>query len=91
MAELTTGYATALKNLDACVALLKVAVSPTTIGFTAFTILAREGLEAIVILAALLAGLRGAENLRIRHSIVKGALLGVAASGLTFWLSQTSF
>jgi high-affinity iron transporter len=89
MAELTTGYATALKNLDACVALLKVAVSPTTIGFTAFTILAREGLEAIVILAALLAGLRGAENLRIRHSIVKGALLGVAASGLTFWLSQT--
>ena len=29
------------------------------------------------------------ENLRIRHGIVKGALLGVAASGLTFWLSQT--
>ena len=70
-------------------ALLKVSLSPATIGFTTFTIIAREGLEAIVILAALLAGLRGAENLRIRHGIVKGALLGVAASGLTFWLSQT--
>jgi len=89
MEDLTTGYATTLKNLDECVALLKVAVSPATIGFTAFTILAREGLEAIVILAALLAGLRGAENLRSRHGIVKGAILGVVASGLTFWLSQT--
>ena len=87
--ELTAGYETVLKNLDECVALLKVAVSPATIGFTAFTILAREGLEAIVILAALLAGLRGAENLVIRRGIVRGAILGVAASGLTFWLSQT--
>jgi high-affinity iron transporter len=89
MDELTIGYENTLKNLDECVALLKVAVSPATIGFTAFTILAREGLEAIVILAALLAGLRGAENVRIRHGIVQGALLGVVASGLTFWLSQT--
>jgi high-affinity iron transporter len=89
MDELTTGYETTLKNLDQCVALLKVAVSPATIGFTAFTIVAREGLEAIVILAALLAGLRGDENRRIRGGIVQGALLGVVASGLTFWLSQT--
>ncbi|MEI9999764.1 MAG: FTR1 family protein [Verrucomicrobiota bacterium] len=87
--ELTAGYAQTLKNLDECVVLLKVAVSPATIGFTAFTILAREGLEAIVILAALLAGLRGAENARVRRGIVQGALLGIAASGLTFWLSQT--
>ena len=89
MDELTAGYERTLKNLDECVALLKVAVSPATISFTAFTILAREGLEAIVILTALLAGLRGAENLHIRHGIVKGAILGVVASGLTFWLSQT--
>ncbi len=89
MDQLTAGYERALKNLDECVALLKVAVSPATIGFTTFTILAREGLEAIVILAALLAGLRGAENLRTRRGIVQGALLGLVASGLTFWLSQT--
>jgi high-affinity iron transporter len=87
--ELTAGYERALKNLDECVALLKVSVSPATIGFTAFTILSREGLEAIVILAALLAGLRGAENIRTRRGIIRGALLGVALSGLTFWLSQT--
>jgi high-affinity iron transporter len=89
MDELTAGYARALKNLDECVALLKVSVSPATIGFTAFTILAREGLEAIVILAALLAGLRGAEHVRTRRGIVQGAVLGVLLSGLTFWLSQT--
>jgi high-affinity iron transporter len=87
--ELTAGYERALKNLDECVALLNVSVSPATIAFTTFTILAREGLEAIVILAALLAGLRGAENLRVRKGIVYGALLGLVASGLTFWLSQT--
>jgi high-affinity iron transporter len=87
--QLTAGYERALKNLDECVALLKVSVSPATIGFTAFTILAREGLEAIVILAALLAGLRGAENIRTRRGIVQGALLGLVLSGLTFWLSQT--
>jgi len=87
--ELTAGYERALKNLDECVALLKISVSPATIGFTAFTILSREGLEAIVILAALLAGLRGVENIRTRRGIIQGALLGVALSGLTFWLSQT--
>ena len=89
MDELSAGYARALKNLNDCVALLKVSVSPMTIGFTAFTILAREGLEAIVILAALLAGLRGAEHIATRRGIVQGALLGVILSGLTFWLSQT--
>jgi high-affinity iron transporter len=89
MSQLVPAYEATLKNLDACVAMLKVSLSPATIAFTTFTIIAREGLEAIVILAALLAGLRGAENLRVRHGIVKGALLGVAASGLTFWLSQT--
>ena len=72
MDELTAGYERALKNLDECVALLKVSVSPATIGFTAFTILAREGLEAIVILAALLAGLRGAEHVRTRRGIISG-------------------
>jgi high-affinity iron transporter len=87
--DLTAGYERALHNMDECVALLKVSVSPATIAFTTFTIIAREGLEAIVILAALLAGLRGAENLGVRRGIVQGALLGIVVSGLTFWLSQT--
>ena len=75
--------------MDACVAILKVAVSPATISFTAFTIIAREGLEAIVILAALLAGMRGDEQQGTRRWVSAGAWLAIAASGLTFWLSKT--
>lgn len=89
MEELTKGYETALKNMDECVAELKVAVSPTTVGFTAFTIIAREGMEAIIILTALLAGLRGEENRPIRRWVSGGALFGVFLSLITFWLSQT--
>ncbi len=87
--ELTVGYDRALKNMDACVAILKVAVSPATISFTAFTIIAREGLEAIVILAALLAGMRGVEQQGTRRWVSTGAWLAIAASGVTFWLSKT--
>jgi high-affinity iron transporter len=89
MEVLTKGYKTALENMDACVAVLKVAVSPATVGFTAFTIIAREGMEAIIILTALLAGLRGNENRATRRWVSSGALFGVALSLLTFWLSQT--
>ncbi len=87
--ELTAGYDRALKHMDACVSVLKVAVSPATIGFTAFTIIAREGMEAIVILAALLAGMRGVEQQGTRRWVSAGAWLAIAASGLTFWLSKT--
>ncbi len=89
VSELTAGYTRALKNMDDCVSILKVAVSPATIGFTAFTIIAREGLEAIVILAALLAGMRGPEKQETRRWVSAGAWLAIAASGLTFWLSKT--
>ena len=87
--QLTAGYDRALKNMDACVAILKVAISPATVSFTAFTIIAREGLEAIVILAALLAGMRGEEQRGTRRWVSSGAWLAIAASGLTFWLSKT--
>lgn len=87
--ELAAGYDRTLKKLDECVSILKVAVSPATIGFTAFTIIAREGLEAIVILAALLAGMRGEEQRSTRRWVSGGAWLAIAASGLTFWLSKT--
>jgi high-affinity iron transporter len=87
--ELTAGYDRALKNMDACVAILKVAISPATVSFTAFTIIAREGLEAIIILAALLAGMRGDEQRGTRRWVSSGAWLAILASGLTFWLSKT--
>ena len=87
--ELSAGYERTLQYLDQSVGLLRVSVSPATIGFTAFTILAREGLEAVIVLAALLAGLRGTENANTRRWITSGAWLALAASALTFWLSKT--
>ncbi|MGH8047594.1 MAG: FTR1 family iron permease, partial [Chthoniobacterales bacterium] len=82
-------YARALKLLDECVALLRVGLSPTTVALTAFTIVLREGLEAVVILAALLAGLRGVENARSRRQVGIGAWGAILASAITFILART--
>ncbi len=87
--ELTSGYERTLAALDESVGLLRVSVSPTTISFTTFSIVAREGLEAVIVLAALLAGLRGAQNKGTRRWISSGAWLALVASALTFWLSKT--
>ena len=89
MDQLEAAYERALANLAQCTELLKVAVSPATIGFTAFTIVAREGLEAIIILAALMAGLRGAEYASTRKGIAGGAWMGLFVTAITFWLSRT--
>jgi high-affinity iron transporter len=89
MDQLEAAYERALASLAQCTELLKVAVSPTTIGFTAFTIVAREGLEAIIILAALMAGLRGAEYAATRKGIASGAWMGLLVTAITFWLSRT--
>jgi high-affinity iron transporter len=89
MDQLVAGYERALNSLAQCTELLKVAVEPTTIGFTAFTIVAREGLEAIIILAALMAGLRGVEYASTRKGIAGGAWMGLLVTAITFWLSRT--
>ncbi|HEV7402327.1 MAG TPA: FTR1 family protein [Chthoniobacteraceae bacterium] len=87
--ELSEGYERTLAQLDQSVNLLKVSVSPATLAYTAFSIMAREGLEAVVVLAALMAGLRGVENRRTRRLVSSGAWIGVGVSLLTFWLSRT--
>lgn len=86
---LDAAYERTLKHLDECVALLKVGLSPTTVSLTAFTIVLREGLEAVVILAALLAGLRGPENAASRRQVGIGAWGAIAVSALTFILART--
>ncbi len=88
-AELDAAYQRTLTAVNECGAMLKVAVSPATVAFTASTIVMREGLEAVVILAAILAGLRGVENRRPRKHLVAGAWCAVAGTILTFWLSRT--
>jgi len=87
--ELEKAYAHAIKGMEDCAAILTVGLSPATTVFTAFTVTMREGLEAVVILAALLAGLRGAENRRTRQCIGAGAWCAVGASILLFWGAQT--
>ena len=82
-------YEHTLKALDECVALLRVGLSPTTVSITAFTIVLREGLEAVVILAALLAGLRGPENAGSRRQVGIGATAAIIVSAITFILART--
>jgi high-affinity iron transporter len=48
----------------------------------------REGLEAVVILASLLASLRAAETLRFRRPIVAGAVLAFAATAITWVIAN---
>ena len=87
--ELEAAFARTLTAVDQCVALLKVNLSPATVIYTVLSISAREGLEAVVVLAALLAGMRGPEHRTTRRRIVTGAWLALAATALTFWISRT--
>jgi high-affinity iron transporter len=75
--------------MDECVALASVGLAPGAAIVNATLIVVREGLEAVVILAALLAGLRGPESSRIRHRIGVGAWLALAVSGVLFAVSRT--
>lgn len=86
---LAASYQRALDALDECTALVKVGLSPAAAAISAILIVTREGLEAVVILAALLAGLRGAENAGIRRRIGAGAWLAIAASATLFAVSRT--
>lgn len=86
---LNAAYQRALDALDECSALVRVGLSPTAATISAVLIVAREGLEAVVILAALLAGLRGPENAGIRRRIGVGAWLALAASAALFAVSRT--
>lgn len=86
---LDASYQRALDALDECTALVRVGLSPTAAALSAVLIVAREGLEAVVILAALLAGLRGPENAGIRRRIGVGAWLALAASAALFAVSRT--
>lgn len=85
---LAASYQAALNGMDECAALLQMALSPATAIYTTISVVTREGLEAVVILAALLAGLRGGENRRIRRNIGLGAAAALVASVATFIVSR---
>lgn len=85
---LTASYQRALDALDETAALLRVGLSPSAATMNAILIVLREGLEAVVILAALLAGLRGPENAGIRRQIGYGAALALVATAALFIVSR---
>ena len=87
--ELAASYQRAFEALEECSALIKVGLSPTAATISAIFIVAREGLEAVIILAALLAGLRGAENAGIRKRIGVGAWLALGVTAVVFVTSRT--
>lgn len=87
--DLTAAYQRAFDALEETVSLLRVGLSPAAATMNAILIVLREGLEAVVILAAILAGLRGAENAGIRRQIGVGAALALVATAVIFILSRS--
>lgn len=85
---LAAAYEAALAGMNECSALLQMSISPLTAIYTTVSVVTREGLEAVVILAALLAGLRGGENQRIRRNIGIGVAAALVASVMTFVVSR---
>lgn len=62
--------------------------SEAVVIFNAATIVFREGLEAVLILASLVASMIGA-NQKYKKPLILGAGLALAATALLFWLAQT--
>ncbi len=77
---------TALSNAQAA---LNAGAAPAAVVFNAATIVFREGLEAILILASLLASMIGA-NQQYRRPLAIGALAALAATAVLFVLARTA-
>jgi high-affinity iron transporter len=67
--------------------LAEVTISHTTIVVNAAIIVFREGLEAVLILAAITASFVGAKS-RLRRPVFLGALAGLGATALTWVIAQ---
>jgi high-affinity iron transporter len=75
--------------MDRAGALLKSGVDPTAAAINAGSIVLREGLEGLLVIVAILAGLRGAENRNRRYLLWAGVLAAGVATAATYVLSQT--
>ncbi|MEP6986949.1 MAG: FTR1 family protein, partial [Chloroflexota bacterium] len=62
--------------------------TPTIVISNSAIIVFREGLEAVLILASLLASLRTLEERKFRRPIVMGAALAFVATGITWWAAN---
>lgn len=87
--ELETAYALVNEKLEIAGALLKTGVDPRAAAINAASIVLREGLEGLLVIVAILAGLRGAENRHRRRLMWLGVLASGVVTALTYLLSQT--
>jgi high-affinity iron transporter len=87
--ELEAAYARVSAAMDRAGALLKSGVDPRAAAINAGSIVLREGLEGLLVIVAILAGLRGDCNRRRRQLIWLGVVAAAAATGITYILSQT--
>ncbi|MGH2615052.1 MAG: FTR1 family protein [Thermomicrobiales bacterium] len=76
----------ALANAQAA---LNAGTAPAAVVFNAATIVFREGLEAILILASLLASMIGA-NRQYKRPLAMGAVIALAATAVLFVLARTA-
>jgi high-affinity iron transporter len=74
-------------SLATAQAALNAGTAPAAVVFNAATIVFREGLEAVLILASLLASMIGA-NRRFKRPLAVGALVALAATALLFVLAR---
>ena len=85
------GVAASRQALDVQLAAAQKALSgnsaPAAVATNAAIIVFREGLEAVIILAALMASLVGV-NRSFRRPMVAGVLLALVATAATWWLAQ---
>ncbi len=87
--ELTESYNHVYASLENATAQLKNNISPTAAALNASSIILREGLEGLLVIIAILAGLRGPENANRRRLIWAGVIASAFATVLTWVLSQT--
>lgn len=87
--ELEAAYARVNTGLDKAFVLLQSAMSPKAAAINAASVVLREGLEGLLVIIAIFAGLRGKENAQRRRLFWVGVLGSVAVTALTWLLSQT--
>ncbi len=68
--------------------ILGTETSPTAVATNAGVLVFREGLEAVLILAALMASFKRPENRHLRKPLWAGSAAAFAFSGLTWWAMQ---
>jgi high-affinity iron transporter len=87
--DLDAAYARVTDAMEKAGAMLKTGVDPTAAALNAGSIVLREGLEGLLVIVAIFAGLRGAGNAQRRRLFWVGILASVAATALTWLLSRT--